>query len=67
MSSTVRFENDAGEQYIEADYRATQVDMLSAKNALMWLITETPNGSLKDNPAAIAALPDAVMVLARYF
>ena len=52
---------------VEADYRATQVDMLIAKDALMWLISETRGGSLKDNPAAIAALPDAVMVLARYF
>ena len=37
-----------------ADYRATQLDMLRAKAALMWLITETAGGSLKDNPAAIS-------------
>ena len=56
--------NDKAEQRIEIDYRATQADMLEAKEALLWLIREAQKGN---NPAAIAALPDAVMVLARYF
>lgn len=56
--------NDKAEQRIEIDYRATQGDMLEAKEALLWLIREAQKGN---NPAAIAALPDAVMVLARYF
>ena len=56
--------NDKAEQRLEIDYRATQNDMLEAKNALLWLIREAQKNN---NPAAIAALPDAVMVLARYF
>lgn len=56
--------NDKAEQRLEIDYRATQNDMLEAKDALLWLIREAQKNN---NPAAIAALPDAVMVLARYF
>ena len=55
---------DGKQQHIEIDYRATQPDMLEAKDALLWLIREAQKNN---NPAAIAALPDAVMVLARYF
>ena len=56
--------NDTAEHRIKIDHRATQADMLEAKEALLWLIREAQKGN---NPAAIAALPDAVAVLARHF
>lgn len=53
--------------YEEGDYRLSYQEVMEIRDTLFWLLRETRNGSLKDNPAAVAALPGVASLLIEHY